>query len=186
MPLEATHLVVIYQLIHATRTEGSPDDVSDRCAGVNVADKVWLSLTGVCAFFQQDNLRGLHRLNPLAPCILFTIKYIVAICTCYRNAPAKPGCLVPETADDGAANRGRHGTERTMLRTRGAILSIRTIICDMAPTLWTRSVKTKDPQGSLTVDWAETRCTALTNPASSHTSKIQSSEGTAVIHAPEC
>jgi hypothetical protein len=69
MPSEATHLVVVYQLIHATRAEGCTHYVSDRCAGVNVADKVWRSLTGVCAFFQQDNLRGLHSPHSLTTCI---------------------------------------------------------------------------------------------------------------------
>lgn len=52
--------IVVDELVHASWAEGGADDISDGTAGVDVANELRLSLAGICAFFEKDDL-GLLR-----------------------------------------------------------------------------------------------------------------------------
>lgn len=51
-----TCLFVVDQLVHAARAKSGAHGVNDGHAGVDVADELGLSLTGVSALFEQDDL----------------------------------------------------------------------------------------------------------------------------------
>jgi len=52
--------VIVDELVHASWTKGGADDISDGTTGVDVADELGLSLAGIRAFFEKDDL-GLLR-----------------------------------------------------------------------------------------------------------------------------
>jgi hypothetical protein len=51
-----THLVIVYEFVHATWAQRGAHCVCQRHAGVDVADKLRCALACVCALFQQDDL----------------------------------------------------------------------------------------------------------------------------------
>ena len=57
------HLLIVYQLVHATRTQRGSHNISNCRAGIDVADQLRLALARVRALFEQDHLRSLQHTN---------------------------------------------------------------------------------------------------------------------------
>lgn len=51
-----SHLVVVYELVHAPRAQGGAHGVCQGHAGVDVADQLRRALAGVCPLLEQDDL----------------------------------------------------------------------------------------------------------------------------------
>ena len=47
---------VMHELVHSSWPEGGANYISNGNAGIDIADQLGLSLTGVCAFFKKDDL----------------------------------------------------------------------------------------------------------------------------------
>jgi hypothetical protein len=51
------HLLVVYQLVHASGAQGRSDGINYCHTGIDITDKLGLPLARVCPFFQKDDLR---------------------------------------------------------------------------------------------------------------------------------
>lgn len=58
---------VNYELVHATRAQGCPDEVDHRQTCIDVGEELRLSLAGIGALFQQNDLWALQKKSD-APC----------------------------------------------------------------------------------------------------------------------
>lgn len=47
---------VVHELVHSSGAQGGANYISNRNAGIDIADQLRLSLAGVCAFFKEDDL----------------------------------------------------------------------------------------------------------------------------------
>jgi len=59
--ISGTDLVIVDQLVHASRAEGGAHNVGDGHARIDVADQLRFSLTSVRALLEENDLRLLHR-----------------------------------------------------------------------------------------------------------------------------
>ena len=57
----SAHLLIVYELVHPSGAQRGTYRIDDSAAGINVANELSFPLAGVCALFQQDDLRLLHR-----------------------------------------------------------------------------------------------------------------------------
>lgn len=53
--------VIHHKFIHATGAESGPHGLCHNLTGIDVADKLWDPLWGVCALLKEDNWSGLSR-----------------------------------------------------------------------------------------------------------------------------
>jgi hypothetical protein len=56
LPWQHAHLVVMNEFVHAPGPKRGAHSVCESHASVDIADKLWCALAGVCSLFQQDDL----------------------------------------------------------------------------------------------------------------------------------